>query len=215
MNLKKVKCVIVDFDETLYSHGDSSVEEYEDYLVEKNLLPEIPDKYEKGKYLKQIYPNYHSIKAIFAYLHDNNLDDSEFRAFYNRVVWDVRTKDTVFINPEIIKELSKYYPVYIVSDSAKVYLEFYLGEAKIDKSWFSGIYSNTYDDETYSKIPVMKRVMTETGLKSSEIIMIGDSENSDIKPAKLLGFQTKHIKDVSETTEILQELVNLKSSKAM
>ena len=48
MNLKKIKCVIVDFDETLYSNGDSSVEEYEDYLVEKNLLPEIPDKYEKG-----------------------------------------------------------------------------------------------------------------------------------------------------------------------
>ena len=61
MNLKKIKCVIVDFDETLYSYGDSSCEEYEDYLVEKNLLPEIPDKHEKGKYLKKIYPNYHSI----------------------------------------------------------------------------------------------------------------------------------------------------------
>ena len=215
MNLKKIKCVIVDFDETLYSYGDSSTEEYEDYLVEKNLLPEILDKYEKGKYLKKIYPNYHSIKAIFAYLHDNNMDDSEFRDFYNRVVWDVRTEKTVFIDPNVIKELSKYYPVYIVSDSSKKYLEFYLGEAKINKSWFAGIYSNTYDDETYSKIPVMKRVMNETGLKPNEIIMIGDSENSDIKPAKLLGFQTKHIKNVFETTEILQELTNLKSSKTI
>ena len=215
MNLKKIKCVIVDFDETLYSYGDSSTEEYEYYLVEKNLLPEILDKYEKGKYLKKIYPNYHSIKAIFAYLHDNNMDDSEFRDFYNRVVWDVRTEKTVFIDPNVIKELSKYYPVYIVSDSSKKYLEFYLGEAKINKSWFAGIYSNTYDDETYSKIPVMKRVMNETGLKPNEIIMIGDSENSDIKPAKLLGFQTKHIKNVFETTEILQELTNLKSSKTI
>lgn len=213
MNLKKIKCVIVDFDETLYSYGDSSTEEYEDYLVEKNLLPEIPDKYEKGKYLKKIYQNYHSIKAIFAYIHDNNMDDSEFRDFYNKVVWDVRTDKTVFIEPNIIKELSKYYPVYIVSDSAKKYLEFYLGEAKINKDWFAGIYSNTYDDETYSKIPVMKRIMNETGLKPSEIIMIGDSENSDIKPAKLLGFQTKHIKNVFETTEILKELTNLKSPK--
>ena len=215
MNLKKIKCVIVDFDETLYSYGDSSTEEYEDYLVEKNLLPEIPDKYEKGKYLKKIYPNYHSIKAIFAYLHDNNMDDSEFRDFYNRVVWDVRTEKTVFIDPNVIKELAKYYPVYIVSDSSKKYLEFYLGEANFDKNWFTGIYSNTYDDETYSKIPVMKRVMNETGLKPNEIIMIGDSENSDIKPAKLLGFQTKHIKNVFETTEILQELTNLKSPKTI
>jgi len=215
MSLRKIKCVIVDFDETLYSYGDSSTEEYEDYLVEKNLLPEIPDKYEKGKYLKKIYPNYHSIKAIFAYLNDNNMDDSEFRDFYNRVVWDVRTDKTVFIEPNIIKKLSKYYPIYIVSDSSKKYLEFYLGEAKINKSWFAGIYSNTYDDETYSKIPVMKRVMNETGLKPNEIIMIGDSENSDINPAKLLGFQTRHIKNVFETGEILQELTNLKSSKTI
>ena len=133
-------------------------------------MPEILDKYEKGKYLKKIYPNYHSIKAIFAYLHDNNMDDSEFRDFYNRVVWDVRTEKTVFIDPNVIKELSKYYPVYIVSDSSKKYLEFYLGEAKINKSWFAGIYSNTYDDETYSKIPVMKRVMNETGLKKYAVI---------------------------------------------
>ena len=130
-------------------------------------------------------------------------------------MWDVRTKDTVFINPKIIKELSKHYPVYIVSDSSKKYLEFYLKESKIDKSWFSGIYSNTYDDETYSKIPVMKRVLTETGLKPNEIIMIGDSENSDIKPAKLLGFQTKHIKSVFETTDVLQELTNLKSPRTV
>ena len=215
MNLKKIKCVIVDFDETLYSYGDSSVEEFEDYLVEQNLLPEIPDKYEKGKYLKKIYPNYHSIKAIFAYLNDNNLDDTGFRDFYNNVMWDVRTKDTVFIKPKIIKELSKHYPVYIVSDSSKKYLEFYLKESKIDKSWFTGIYSNTYDDETYSKIPVMKRVLTETGLKPNEIIMVGDSENSDIKPAKLLGFQAKHIKSVFETSDVLQELTNLKSPKSV
>ena len=130
-------------------------------------------------------------------------------------MWDVRTKDTVFINPKVIKELSKHYPIYIVSDSSQIYLEFYLKEAKIDKSWFAGIYSNTYDDETYSKIPVMKRVLTETGLKPNEIIMIGDSENSDIKPAKLLGFQTKHIKSVFETTDILQEITNLKSSKTI
>ena len=213
MNLKKIKCVIVDFDETLYSYGNSSVEEYEDYLVEHNLLPEIPDKHEKIKYLKSIYPNFHSIKVIFAYLRDNNMDDSEFRAFYNSVVWDVRTKDTVFINPEIIKQLAKYYPIYIISDSAKVYLEFYLGEAKIDKSWFSGVYSNTYEDETYSKIPVMKRVLNETGFKPNEVIMIGDSEYSDIKPAKLLGLQSKHVKSVYETEGVLQDLINLKSSK--
>ena len=215
MNLKKIKCVIVDFDSTLYSNGDASAESYEDYLAEHNILPEISGKYEKRAYLKSLYPKYHTIKAIFAYLRDNGFDDSGFRDFFDKQIWEIRTKDTVFINPKIIKELSKYYPIYIVSDSAVAYLEYYLKEANIDKRWFSGVYSNTYTDETFSKIPVMKKIQSETGAKSNEIIMIGDSEYSDIQPAKLLGFQACHIKHVSETEKILQELVNIKASKAI
>ena len=45
--------------------------------------------------------------------------------------------------------------------------------------------------------------------------MIGDSEKSDIQPGKLLGFQTKLVKTVYDTEEILQNLVNLKSSTAI
>ena len=61
----------------------------------------------------------------------------------------------------------------------------------------------------------MKRVQIETGVKPNEIIMIGDSEYSDIQPAKLLGFQVQHIKHVSETEKILQDLINIKSSNAI
>lgn len=215
MNLKKIKCVIVDFDATLYSNGDWSKEPefFGKYLEKVNLLPEISGWQSKLEYLQKQYPSFHTIKYIFAYLHDNDIDDSDFRKFNNENICEIRGKDTVFINPKIIKEISKYYPIYIVSDSAVAYLEFYLNHAKIDKKLFSGIYDNQYDDETYSKISVMKRVLDETGFKPNEIIMIGDSENSDIRPAKLLGFQSKLISSVFETEEILQELVNLKSSK--
>lgn len=217
MNLKKVKCVIVDFDSTLYSNGDWSTEPefFGRYLADNNLLPEFPKIKDKLDYLQKLYPKFHIIKFIFAYLHDNNIDDSDFRRFNNENICEIRKKETVFINPEVIEKISKYYPIYIVSDSSVPYLEYYLNYAKIDKNLFSGIYDNKYDDETYSKISVMKRVMNETGLKPSEIIMIGDSEFSDIQPAKLLGFQTCHIKHVSETEQILQELVNIKASKTI
>lgn len=215
MNLKKIKCVIVDFDATLYSNGDWSTESefFGNYLIENNLLPEFPSIEAKLKYLSEKYPTFHVLKCIFAYLHDNGIDDSDFRKFNDENICEIRGKDTVFIKPEIISEISKYYPIYIVSDSAVPYIKFYLEHAKIDKTAFTGIYDNKYDDETYSKIPVMRKVLKETGLKPDEILMIGDSENSDIKPAKLIGFQTKHIHSVFETQEILQELIGLKASK--
>lgn len=215
MNLKKIKCVIVDFDETLYSNGVwiDEAEFFAKYLDDRNLLPEVVGWKEKTKYLQKKYPTYHIIKQIFAYLHENGVDDSDFRKFKHDNICEIRGEDTVFIKPQIIKELAKFYPVYILSDSDIPYIEFYLKEAGIDKKFFAGIYANTYDDEGYTKIPVMRRVLDETGLKPEEIIMIGDSQNSDIRPAKLVGFQTKHVKSVYETEELLQEFINLKSSK--
>ena len=214
MNLKKIKCVIVDFDATLYSNGDWSREPefFGKYLVDRNILPEIPGWEEKLDFLLEKYPTFHIIKSIFAYLHDNGIDDLDFRKFNNEHICEIRGKDTVFIKPKIIAEIAKHYPIYIVSDSSVPYIEKYLKFAKIDKKLFSGIYENEYNDETYSKISIMKRVLNESGVKPNEVVMIGDSEMSDIQPGKLLGFQTKLVKSVYDTEEILQNLVNLKSS---
>ena len=217
MNLKKIKCVIVDFDATLYSYGDWSKEPefFGNYLVDRNILPEISGWEKKINFLQEKYPPFHIIKFIFAYLHDNNIDDSDFRKFNNEHICEIRGENTVFIKPEIIKEIAKHYPIYIVSDSSVPYIEKYLKFAKIDKKLFSGIYENEYNDETYSKISIMKKVLIESGVKPNEVIMIGDSEASDIRPGKLLGFQTKLVETVFETEQILQDLVNLKSPKTI
>ena len=217
MNLKKIKCVIVDFDATLYTDGDWSREPefFGKYLEDRNILPEISGWEAKLDYLQKQYPLFHIIKFIFAYLHDNNIDDSDFRKFNNEHICEIRGKDIVFIKPKIIAEIAKHYPLYIVSDSSVPYIEKYLKFAKIDKKHFSGIYDNEYNDETYSKISIMKKVLNEAGVSPNEVVMIGDSKMSDIQPGKLLGFQTKLVKTVYDTEEILQDLVNLKSSKAI
>lgn len=215
MNLKQIKCVVVDFDETLYSNGDWLNEDkfFGKYLEIEDLLSEFETLKEKVEFLEKKYPGYHIIKLIFAHLHENGIDDSGFREFIDKNIYEIRKENTIFIRPEIVSEIAKYYKIYIVSDSSVSHLEYYLDYARIDKKAFSGIYNNKYDDEGYTKIPIMKKVLKETGLRSDEIIMIGDSENSDIRPAKLMGFQTKHIKSVSEVEELFQELINLKSPK--
>lgn len=212
MNLKKIKCVILDFDGTLYSNGDWSgeVKFFGQYLMDNNILPEYKTLDEKVAYLKGQYPNYHIIQYIFAYLHDNKIDDSDFRKFNDENVCEIRGNDIKFIDPKVISELAKYYEVYMISDSSRVYLDFYLDYAKIKESNFVEILSNEYNDDHYTKIPMMKKVLEKTGLKPSEIIMIGDSERSDIIPAKLVGLQTFKVDGEEDTTKILSELIGLK-----
>ena len=215
MELKKVKCVILDFDGTLYSNGDWSNEPklFGEYLMNKNYLSEYGSADERMAKLGEMYPNYHIIQQMFAYLHDNGIDDGDFRKFNNENICEIRSKDIVFLKPEIIDNLAKNYQLYMISDSAIPYLEFYLDHAEIDKSKFKKIMTNEYRDAGYTKIPMMKKVLAETGFKPDELIMIGDSEKSDIVPAKLLGLQTCHVKHVSETEKILNKLIRIKNSK--
>lgn len=212
MNLKKIKCVILDFDDTLYSNGDWSTEGevFGGYLVKENLLTEYPTIDEKLNYLKSIYPEYHTVQCIFAYLHDNGIDDSSFRKYNEENICEIRGKDIVFIEPKYISNLAKGFKVYLLSDSFRNYLDFYLNYAKIDKTKFQDIVSNQYNDEKLSKIPMMKKILEDTGLKANEIVMVGDSEKADIIPAKLLGFQTYHVKDVFDTQDFLQKLIDLR-----
>ncbi len=213
MNLKKIKCVAIDFDNTMYSYGNWQDEDvlYARFLEQQNYLPEYKTGKEKLDYIETLYPNYHLIQRMYAYMHDNNIDDKTFRKFNDENISDIVKEDTVFINPEIIDKLAKNYKIYVISDSQVTYLEHYLKYAKISLNNFEAIYSNEYNDEGYTKIPMMRKILKETGLKPNEIVMVGDSEKSDIVPAKLVGFQTYHVKDVYDTEDFLQKLIDLKA----
>jgi putative hydrolase of the HAD superfamily len=59
-------------------------------------------------------------------------------------------------------------------------------------------------------INFFKLALSKLNLKSDEVLMIGDSLNSDIKPAKLIGLNTIHFKNVEQLkTELLKFSINL------
>lgn len=213
MNLKRIKCVALDFDNTLYSHGNWGDEEvlYAKFLEEQNILPEIENGMDKIKHMRSLYPNFHLIQTMYGYFRDNGIDERAFRKFNDENISNIITDEIVFIDPKIISDLAKRYRVFVISDSQTSYLEHYLKYAGISLDNFEGIYSNEYTDEGYTKIPMMKKILNETGLKAEEIIMVGDSEKSDIVPAKLVGFQTYHVKDVFDTSEFLEKLIEVRA----
>lgn len=213
MNLKRIKCVALDFDNTLYSHGNWGDEEvlYAKFLEEQNILPEIANGMDKIKYMRSLYPNFHLIQMMYGYFRDNGIDEAVFRKFNDENISNIITDEIVFIDPKIISDLAKRYRVFVISDSQISYLEHYLKYAGISLDNFEGIYSNEYTDEGYTKIPMMKKILNKTGLKPEEIIMVGDSEKSDIVPAKLVGFQTYHVKDVFDTSEFLKKLIEVRA----
>ena len=147
MRKNKIKCVVLDFDNTLYSNGKWGGENdfYERFLIQENLIPGV-DK--KAEYLLKKYPQYHILQAIFAHMHEHNLSDEPFRKFEATQIYNMIKDDTVFIDSKILKELSKKYKVYMLSDSSREWLDHYMDIGGIDKSVFEA-YNLQYQQSSY------------------------------------------------------------------
>lgn len=80
--------------------------------------------------------------------------------------------------------------MYIVSNSTlndiKAFAEYY----KIDLSLFDDIYVNKYNEEDTTKKNLYQKIIDENSFINDEIMVIGNSYDSDIRPAKELKLYT-------------------------
>ena len=75
--------------------------------------------------------------------------------------------------------------------------------------WFFRLISNDFSSYDLSKVPFMAEIVRNGGYMPQEVIMIGDSYNHDIVPAKKLGIQSVHVKDVSDTEFVIRNLLSV------
>ena len=208
LDLKKIKCVIIDFDGTMYS--DANWDTCDDfafqYLLDNNLY-----KKSRQEFLKENnFPKeYHFTQCIYAYLKKIGKDISGFYEYENTHIHNFLCAKIRKINPKLVEALCNQYPVFLLSDSSPNYILHYLEDFKINKYWFTGIISNNYTSYDMSKVPYMAEVVKNGGYNPQEVIMIGDSYHHDIVPAKKLGIQAAHVLDVNDTEFVIRNLLSV------
>jgi FMN phosphatase YigB (HAD superfamily) len=74
----------------------------------------------------------------------------------------------------------------------------------ISYSWFKGVYSNHFLKYDMTKKPYYKKVIDREKCKPSEIYVFGDSNKSDIVPAKKLGMNGYEIPTATQIPEIVK-----------
>ena len=208
VNLKKIKCVIVDFDKTLYSEANLSTvdAEYSRFFEDFGLL-------EKTKNYKEILTEnrgFHMAQCIFKIARENKISDKKVRDWFDNHIYDITCEGMRIVRSEIIKQLCKKYPVYILSDSCKGHLYHYIDMFGYKKSWFKAILPNKFTDEEMTKIPQMIEIVKKNQLKPSEVLMVGDSIRSDIKAASKVGLQWEHVGTIDDTERIFLQLIQTK-----
>ncbi len=210
LNLEKIKCVITDFDRTLYSgaRNDETEGYYLDYLKSRGILPK--SRKTLGKILEK-RPVYHNLQCVVEFMKNKGLPLDDFFEYMGQVPYDFVVPGMEIVDGKIIEKLSKKYKLYLLSDSSVGYIDYYLDLFKYKKNWFFECISNTYEHEDMSKKFYMAQIIKSTGLEPDEILMVGDSERFDIETAQSLNMQTFLVKDVHDTEYIFNELIDLKN----
>ena len=106
------------------------------------------------------------------------------------------------VSARFIEWICSLYPVYIVSNSANSHLSRYLKTLGMDKDWFRGVISNKFIKEDKTKKHIYKDIMEKENVAACDVYVFGDSERSDLAPAKALNMNTFLVKDAYDLEEI-------------
>ncbi len=208
----KIKIVIFDFDETLYSGGnwDNANAHFCKPLVRLGLFENTADA---EKTLSKKYPEISDFyKKVIAFMEENGFEPKVFRDLLeHESVYDMVSDGLRKMNYDLLNELAKHYVLYIISDSPKIYVDYYLNFFGINRNVFKEVIINPFLTEDISKFPCMQKIVLDNNADVNEVLMIGDSQVADILPAKKLGIKFEHITSVEETENLVRHLIDTKN----
>jgi FMN phosphatase YigB (HAD superfamily) len=130
-----------------------------------------------------------------------------FYQYQGDVIYEIDSDDIVVVDGKLINKLSKKYKLFIVSNSHYDYLIHHLKKFKINQKCFCEIIDNKFKADDLSKTEYYLDILNKYNLKPENVLVVGDSFNSDILPALKLKMQSRLICDANETNKVINQLL--------
>ena len=140
--------------------------------------------------LKNTYPQYNI--SVDAFLKWQEEDIYKLVIDYSQVA-----------NAKFIENLCRKYPVYIVSNSSINHIIFYMKKLNINPNWFKRIYSNQFSETDRTKKIYYSQILEIENCSNLQTIVFGDSINTDLKPAQILGIDNYLINNANDIEKIV------------
>jgi len=124
-----------------------------------------------------------------------------------------KATDISFVDNKIIRDFSSVFKLYIVSHSSKCFIKNFSKQYNFDLGCFQGIMGS--EDEVIglknTKKQAFENVIKLEKINPNDLVVLGDSENKDLIPARELGafgYLINSINDINEN--LLKELKSIK-----
>ena len=112
-----------------------------------------------------------------------------------------------------MEEICKEYKTYVVSNSSPTHLKYYMDKLNINPKWFVDIISNNFTESDRTKKHYYKDILDSEKCDPQNAYVFGDSEKSDLLPARELGINTYLITDARKLEDIVNKAICRTSEK--
>lgn len=197
-----IKVIAFDFDGTLYSGTNPNFwKEFCDNWF-KNYFKDLPND-EFNKIYEAFTKKGKSDEALIETLIERNIDVNVWLDYRKANPCKKDYENATIVSNALLNNLAKKYRLYIISNSIIQDIERHSKNMNIDLSVFKNIVINEYKNKVTSKEYLIEEVIKQKNIKPSELLMVGDSLNSDIKPALNVGAKGCLVKNASFTIKDL------------
>jgi FMN phosphatase YigB (HAD superfamily) len=204
--------IIFDFDATFYS-GKNVYCYVKDY-VDKNrrkFLPNITNEQydeickDNPSWLEQIAGKdiVNSIYKLKNKYPDYKIDTYAFWQCQQDQIYNINLEDAQKVDANFIKNICKKYHTYIVSNSSPNHIYHYMNELNINPNWFVKIISNHFIESDPTKEHYYLKIAKQEQIDPKYMLVFGDSDISDLVPARNIGAKAYLVKNSNDINEIV------------
>lgn len=150
-----------------------------------------------------------STKSATEFFISNGIDGKEWSE-YRKLNFDVTNIDKKkAVKQELIEELSKSYPIVLLSTNTKESISKVLRRIEINEGVFKDIVcSDNMNIVPFNKENAISEIIIRYGCKPDRILSIGDRYQTDIVPMLKLGGDGVVVEDPIGTSLLLRSLLN-------
>ena len=214
MNNKKV--LIFDFDGTFYS-GEKVFDKLPEYMIKhrRDMLASVTD--EQYEIIERENPSWQEachgsdiVNHIYMFKQkypDFNVTINDYINWENIRPDPIDIDENEVVNPKFLEAVCKEYKTYLVSNSSPTHLHFYMDKLGIDKNWFVDIISNQFIEEDRTKKHYNQDILNAENYSPKNAYVFGDSDKSDLMPARELGINTYLITDARKLENVVNKAI--------
>lgn len=193
------KVIIFDFDGTL--HNGEKWENWVEYMQRtlESALPALTPKERNDFLIKYGIDPKNPMTADVAVAMIKEFGTAQgLIDFHSQNIYRLDYPNMKFVDPEFIKNLSKHYTLYIVSNSPVSAIKRHFSHWGIDPAIFKKIYFNQFLPTDPTKAVFYKEIMEAERVAPEEMLVVGDNFRDDLLPAQKLNIQTFQTHELSD-----------------